>query len=255
MTNWLLTSIKGGSFMKRIMLLVFMLSIGNSIFCQDFSRIIEVRTPRMNGPDIRKIQTILTNYGFNEVGEIDGYYGPLLEAVINKIQYYAGFEQNGKVNKVMWDFLFNVSNEAILKNISIISKYNVNLLKKESEQNIDGIRSTEGNLVNRYYQQNDLKIGEIFIAGETGKVEYNFYYISTNYCIVVEKRTNYPFPFYYLFTSEDEEYSENNFEKGTVIKYNSYIKNGNLLFQITDGNLLMSTNANLGELLNIMVQK
>jgi peptidoglycan hydrolase-like protein with peptidoglycan-binding domain len=209
----------------------------------------------MNGPDIRKIQTILTNYGFKEVGEIDGYYGPVSEAVIKNIQYYLGFEQNGKVNKIMWDFLFNISNETLLKNISIISKYNVNLFRKESKDNVDGIRSTEGNHVNKYYQQNELKMGEIFIAGETGQVEYHFYYTSANYCIVVEKRINYPFPFYYLFTSEDEEYSQENFEKGTVIKYNSYVKNGNLIFQITDGNLLMSTNAGLGELLNIMAQK
>ena len=236
--------------MKRILLLVFILSIDNSIFCQDFSRIIEIRTPRMNGSDIKKIQTILTNYGFNEVGEIDGYYGPLSEAVIKNIQYFLGFEQNGKVNKVMWDFIFNVSNETILKNISIISKYNVNLFRKESEDNAEGIRSTEGNHVNKYYQQNKLKMGEILIYGENGKVEYNFYYITDNYCIIVEKYYNYPFPFYLIFRS-DEEYTQKNFENGTVIKYSSYIKNDNILFQIIDGNM-RPANTNLDEYLNIM---
>jgi peptidoglycan hydrolase-like protein with peptidoglycan-binding domain len=204
----------------------------------------------MNGPDVRRIQTILTNYGFKELGEIDGYYGPLAEAVIKNIQYFLGFEQNGKVNKTMWEFLFNVSNETMLKNISIISKYNVNLLKKEAEENVDGIRSTEGNHVNKYFQQNELKMGEIFIYGERGKVEYHFYYITTNYCIVVKKEFRYPFPFYLIFNS-NQEYSHNNFEKGTIIEYNSYLKDNNILFQIIEGNL-RPTNTDLDDLLNIL---
>ena len=83
------------------------------------SRIIELQADRMNGPDIVKLQTHLKqNYGFDEIGEIDGYYGPLTEAVIKTIQYYSGFEPNGKVDKQLWDFLFKQSNAVILERIS-----------------------------------------------------------------------------------------------------------------------------------------
>ena len=35
----------------------------------------------MFGSDITKLQTQLKNYGFDEIGEIDGYYGSLSEKI------------------------------------------------------------------------------------------------------------------------------------------------------------------------------
>jgi peptidoglycan hydrolase-like protein with peptidoglycan-binding domain len=106
---------------KSVLKIVFFLNIAN-LFSQDFSRIIELRNNRHYGEDIKKLQYQLINYGFIEIGKADGYYGPLTEGAIKNIQYFSGFEQNGKVDRTAWDFLFNESNDNLLKNISIISK-------------------------------------------------------------------------------------------------------------------------------------
>jgi hypothetical protein len=87
-------------------------------FSQDFTRNIELKAIRMNGPDIYRIQHILANHGFSEIGEVDGYYGPLSEGAIKRVQKSLGVEQNGKVDKELWDFLTDKSNSAALKSIS-----------------------------------------------------------------------------------------------------------------------------------------
>jgi len=202
--------------MRRTMLLVFMLSIVNSIFCQDFSRIIEIKNPRMNGPDIKKIQTVLINYGFKELGEIDSYYGPLTEAVIKNIQYFEGFEQNGKIDKNIWDFLFNESNNEILKNISTVTKYNLNELRKESSPRMG--YSTEGGEVEKYYTDNELKRINLYLNGEMGQVHYYFHYINSNYYFIIKKDYTYP---YHLF---DIQKDEKTFWSETIITYETYFK-------------------------------
>ena len=83
-----------------------------------FFRIIELQTNRMNGPDVGQLQANLIQCGFYEIGEIDGYYGPATESAIKKIQYHLRLEQNGKVDKPLWDFMFVKSNSGILKRIS-----------------------------------------------------------------------------------------------------------------------------------------
>ena len=46
--------------------------------------------PRMNGPDVLALQKRLLELQFYELGEADGYYGPMTEAVIKKIQDHRG---------------------------------------------------------------------------------------------------------------------------------------------------------------------
>ncbi|MDR0312648.1 MAG: peptidoglycan-binding protein [Treponema sp.] len=130
--------------MERIILSFIVFLVASTIFPQDFSRIIEVRDNRMNGPDIIRLQTQLIYYGFNEIGEIDGYYGPMTESVIKRIQYYLGFEQDGKIYKKLWDFLFGDSNDRIFRNINTISKYNLNEFRREINRKMG--YSSEGDM-------------------------------------------------------------------------------------------------------------
>ncbi|MDR0312899.1 MAG: leucine-rich repeat protein [Treponema sp.] len=56
--------------------------------------------------------------GFTEIGEADGYYGPMTETVIKNIQASIGFESDGKVNRNLLTYIFDDSNASSLRNIS-----------------------------------------------------------------------------------------------------------------------------------------
>ena len=89
----------------------------------DFSRIIELRNPRMQGDDITSLQNRLLSLGFTGPGEDDGYYGPMTESVIKDIQSFSTFEQDGKIDRPLWDFIFDDRNNGILRSISEIARY------------------------------------------------------------------------------------------------------------------------------------
>jgi hypothetical protein len=77
-----------------------------NVFRENFSRVLELNTKRMNGPDVEALQKRLLYLGFSGVGEADGYYGPKTEEIIKTIQKFAGFDENGKVDRTLWDFIF-----------------------------------------------------------------------------------------------------------------------------------------------------
>ena len=92
--------------------------------------IFEVRNPRMNGQNVLELQNRLLSLGFNGIGAADGYFGPMSEGVIKKIQTFSGFESNGKVNGILLNFIFDNNNTALLRNINIVSAYDQNNLEK-----------------------------------------------------------------------------------------------------------------------------
>jgi len=229
----------------------------------DFSRTIELESDRMNGSDIIKLQTQLKNYGFDEIGEIDGYYGPLSEKIIKTIQYFSGFEQNGKVDRPLWGFIFNDSKKIILENINLISKYNVDNFIKKRENRMG--YSTEGGHIEYHYLNDEVKIIKLHLFGETYQVEYYFYYINSNYYFIIQKYHRYPFPIYYLhldpkkldadeldrYADELEVIANNEFDVKTVIEYEAYLKNNENLYQLINGNFT-KTDYNLDSLLAII---
>jgi peptidoglycan hydrolase-like protein with peptidoglycan-binding domain len=116
-------------FLKEIFLTIFLVICIFPSFSQGFYRIIEVKSPRMNGPDVLNLQKRLLSLGFYELGEADGYYGPMTEDIIKRVKNFSGYEIDGTVNKYIWDFIFSVENNALLRNISTISKYNIGELQ------------------------------------------------------------------------------------------------------------------------------
>jgi peptidoglycan hydrolase-like protein with peptidoglycan-binding domain len=249
--------------MKKAILSLFLFFIVNNLFSQDFYRIIEVKDIRMYGSDIIKLQTKLIEYGFSEIGEIDGYYGTATENAIKTVQFYLGFERNGKVDVVLWDFLFDKSNNIILENINTISKYDINEFEKESGNRMG--YSTEGGNVEKYLLNNETKIIKLSIYGETFQTHYNFYYINLNYYFIVVEYSQYPFPIYYFFLDpnkmdafelernayELEVIANGEFEKKTTIEYKTYFKENNNLFQIINGKFI-ETDFYLEELIGII---
>jgi len=160
---------------------------------QNFSRILEVKNPRMNGQDVLTLQNRLLSAGFTAVGSADGYYGPLTSDVIKNIQIFSGFQPDGKVNRIFWDFIFNNKNDELLMNISIVSKYNEGQLRKMNADYMG--HSTEGGNYEIYYSNDrKIKILKLNLYGEMGKVQYICHFISNFQYFIMEQNTRYSMP-------------------------------------------------------------
>jgi peptidoglycan hydrolase-like protein with peptidoglycan-binding domain len=86
---------------------------------------IAVKNPRMNGPDVLALQKRLLELQFYESGEADGYYGPMTEGVIKKIQDYCGLPVTGIVDKELWDFIFDDYKTLFLSDIQTYNRDNL----------------------------------------------------------------------------------------------------------------------------------
>lgn len=94
----------------KIRLLVIMLAVcyiyPHFVFSQNFSRVLELDARRMNGPKT--------------------------EEVIKTIQKFAGFEENGKVDRPLWNFIFvnDSFNIQYMRLIQIVAQYKPNEMRK-----------------------------------------------------------------------------------------------------------------------------
>jgi peptidoglycan hydrolase-like protein with peptidoglycan-binding domain len=233
---------------------------------ENFIPVIELKTPHMNNQNIFNLQNLLLSLGFFEIGEADGYYGPLTADVIKSIQKFLGFEQNGIVENELWKFLFDENNNVILKNINIVSRYNINELQKETESRMG--YSTEGGEIEKYSLGNEIKHIRLHLAGETFQLHYYLYYISSSYYFIIQEYYRYPFPIYYLWLDPNElsavELERNAYELEviandefwlkTAIEYDTYIKNNSNLYQIKNG-FLSKTDFDLNRLIELIEGK
>jgi hypothetical protein len=108
---------------KLLSFLIMSVIAANAAFGQAFTRTIELQSRRMNGPDVKNLQTRLHALGFNEIGEADGIYGPFTEGAVKKIQKFVRIGDSGKVNRKLWDFLFDAENEYLLRYIQQVTRY------------------------------------------------------------------------------------------------------------------------------------
>ena len=84
--------------------------------------IMELTSPRMSGPEIVRLQERLLSLGFSEVGEADGYYGPMTDNAIRVIKDFTEFESGGNVDQRLWNYIFDNSNEDYLRSINVVEK-------------------------------------------------------------------------------------------------------------------------------------
>jgi len=158
------------------------------VFGQNFSRVLELNARRMNGPDVEALQKRLLYFGFAGVGEADGYFGPKTEEAVKTIQKFAGFEENGKVDRALWNFIFGNDDFTIkyLRLIQIVAQYKPNELRK-----IEGRLSYEywnsyGYSYTLYYA-NDGKMRMLEISGGNGDNAYQktYYFADSDKYIVL----------------------------------------------------------------------
>ena len=184
------------------------------VYPQSFSKVLEIRTPRMNGPDVSSLQNRLIFLGFNRIGAADGYYGPRIESVVRDIQKFAGFNEDGKVDRVLWNFIF--SNDEFNRNY-------LAFINNVSQYNKDELHGIQGNVDYEYwlfdftiYFARDGIIKILAIEGGTDNMAYSkeYYFIDLDNYFVVYK------------SSGISEYYE---------KENVFYRSGNYLYEVKLG--------------------
>lgn len=178
--------------MKKILfmfgLLLFSICV---VISEDYSRELSYKEPRMSGDDILAVQKQLLLFGFNEIGDADSWFGPLLYTAIIKYQNFISIQENGVVDKNLWDLIFTKENVLVefYNGLKQINSINYTKLVKE-EKDFSG-RSSQGGILFYYYENNLLKYITLNVYGEIGKVEYKIYKIDNGY-IVLALDYSYP---------------------------------------------------------------
>jgi len=171
--------------MKKILLLcVLMLLCISCISSEDYSRELRYIEPRISGNDILAVQKQLLLFGFKEIGEADGWFGPLLNTSIKKYQNFISIPENGIIDKNLWDLIF--TKDKILldfyNDLKLINSINYTKLIKE-EKDFTG-RSSQGGELLYYYDNKVLKYITLNIYGELGKVEYKIFVLDNRYVVL-----------------------------------------------------------------------
>jgi hypothetical protein len=165
----------------------------NVSFSQNFSRILELKNTRMNGRDITNLQERLILLGFYEVGEVDGYYGPKTERVIKAIQRFSGFQEDGKVDHLLWNFIF--SNDGFIINylrlINTVSLYNKDKLYRIEDSMQYEYWNYHGYGYAIFYSSDGkMKILEIDGGNEDNAYGYEYYFFDADKYILIHYRGN-----------------------------------------------------------------
>jgi peptidoglycan hydrolase-like protein with peptidoglycan-binding domain len=172
---------------------------------------LEMKNPRMNGPEVLALQNRLLELQFYELGEADGYYGPMTESVIKKIQDYRGLPATGIVDKELWDFIFDDYKILFLSDIQTYNRDNLGR-SENLGLGIYGSGDYEDNIF-VYYTVKDKKIK--IIESLNGQLMYSIkmicYFINENDCRIE-----------FSFSGVDYFIEENGFEE----------ENGNIYYII-----------------------
>lgn len=113
----------GGHTMKKVLCLVFIILLGTIGFSQQFTRELKLEDKRMNGQDVKLVQEKLLSFGFSEVGEADGWFGPKTEESVKKCQLCFGFTPDGVVRKDFFTALYK-TDKLTLELIDVIKRAN-----------------------------------------------------------------------------------------------------------------------------------
>lgn len=117
---------------KQASILILLLSVF-SLYAQGAKRELKVTKPRMHGDDVVYVQTKLLEMGFTEVGEADGYYGPMSEGAVKELQKLIDLPVNGEVHDVLYDFLESKEMASVREAIKVYNqnKNETNCVSKE----------------------------------------------------------------------------------------------------------------------------
>lgn len=71
------------------------------------TRALSLKSPWMNGEDVLSLQEQLLRLGYIEIGEPDGYFGPLTDQAVRHFQTVNQLFVDGIVGPITWELLFS----------------------------------------------------------------------------------------------------------------------------------------------------
>ena len=161
--------------MKKIFAFCAVFVVSGMLSAIDFQRNLELKPKRMNGEDVRLVQTKLSELGFLPESEIDGYYGPITERAVSVFRKAFWFSDGGVVDKSVFKTLTCDDDELLALYKSHVKAYLG--LKKSKEKITEKIHdvfgfSTEGGKITFSYANGKRFSAFLELFGEYGKVSY-----------------------------------------------------------------------------------
>ena len=108
--------------------------------------IYKLQNPRINNEEVEYIQKSLSKINLLPEKEIDGWYGPITEKAIKKLQKIIGVKETGEVNSELYKFLIN-------ENLSEIIKID----KIEKHETFEKVLDCSGYIFEVYYENTEIK--------------------------------------------------------------------------------------------------
>ena len=108
--------------------------------------IYKLQNPRINNKEVEYIQKSLSKINLLPEKEIDGWYGPVTEKAVKKLQKIIGVKETGEVNSELYKFLIN-------ENLSEIIKID----KIEKHETFEKVLDCSGYIFEVYYENTEIK--------------------------------------------------------------------------------------------------
>ncbi len=205
--------------------LVFRLVPGLFLFAlpllaaQDLAAPIALTTPRTHGSQVVQLQKKLLEFGFVELGEADGYFGPKSAEAVKGVQRFFGFVPNGIADPQLWKSLFSPGTAGpkvplLISQANAVLRGSFSLTDKE----LNGL-STEGGTLTEFRQGGKVRYLELRLLGETGQLQGQVPLVPGGFVLLLTKYA-YPAPF-------DVEHSQ--------LSYLAYYAVGSQYLRIVDG--------------------
>ena len=87
---------------------------GETILAKDlFLRTLSLQAKKMNGDDVWALQRFLHEQGYEEVGEVDGWFGQNTEKAVKKFQNSNHLVEDGVVTEALWEVLSGLVKEQV----------------------------------------------------------------------------------------------------------------------------------------------
>ena len=98
---------------KKNLFIIYLFFLMFLVNAEEF--IYKLKSPRIHNKDVENIQVNLSKINLLPENEIDGWYGPITENAVKKLQKIVGTKETGEVNSELYKLLTNEKFPEIIK--------------------------------------------------------------------------------------------------------------------------------------------